>query len=575
MDRQVLKYFVINKILLPEDVQKYSEQALKANQSLRDFFIKNNIIDEEEFAKALADIENLPYINLKDKKIGFDIINHIPYKIAKKYQIISFAKKENILKIGLVDPKDLKSKEKIDLICQPKGLKPKYYVISQTSWIKAEKNYKKIEEQVSEVLKEVQKETYQVKRDVARQDMDFEEVVKSAPIPKIVNIIVKHAIEIKASDIHIEPTKNFTKIRFRIDGVLRTLITIPNYLQDALISRIKVLANLKLDESRVPQDGRIKMEINKKNIDLRISVFPLMEKEKAVIRILDISGKILSLKELGFRQSALDLIDKAIHKSHGLFLVTGPTGSGKSTTLYSILNVLNSDSINIATLEDPTEFYVDGINQSQVKPEIGFTFANGLRSILRQDPDVIMVGEIRDQETAELAVHAALTGHIVFSTMHTGNALKVAPRLFDMKVQPFLLNNTLEFVIAQRLVRKICPFCKKEVFISSYFKKIIYDELKKINSSSGALLSDCSEVKFYKGEGCEKCNYEGYKGRICIAEVLLLTDQLKYAISENMYLPLVDKALKEQNFITMRQDGFIKALNGITGIEEILRVMRF
>jgi type IV pilus assembly protein PilB len=355
-----------------------------------------------------------------------------------------------------------------------------------------------------------------------------------------------------------------------VDGMLHTSITIPNYLHSSIVSRIKVLANLKLDETRIPQDGRIRVNVNGQEIDLRVSVLPMLDAEKVVMRVLDTSAGVPTLEELGFSNYHIEIIKRNITRPFGLFLLTGPTGSGKTTTLYSILNSLTSDEFNITTLEDPIEYYINAINQSQVNPEVGYTFSNGLRAILRQDPNIIMVGEIRDNETAELVVHAALTGHLVFSTLHTNNAWGAIPRMIDMKVEPFLLSSILNLVMAQRLVRKICPACKKEEKLPPKLEAKIAEEIKEIHPDF--LKEFGGKMVFYKGAGCANCGNTGYVGRSVIGEILELGNELKDLIARDFTMEEIREQLKKQKFVGLLQDGIIKGLQGITTIEEVMRI---
>jgi len=403
-----------------------------------------------------------------------------------------------------------------------------------------------------------------------------EEITKTAPVSKIVSVIIRHAVEGQASDIHIEPAQNETRVRYRIDGILHTSLVLPKNVHSAIVGRVKVLCNLKLDETRLPQDGRVRVSINNKDIDLRVSILPLMDEEKVVMRILDMSRGAPSLTELGFIGPGLNIIMAKLKMTDGMFLVTGPTGSGKSTTLFSILNFLNKEGINIITLEDPVEYFIKGINQSQIRPEIGFTFASGLRSLLRQDPDIIMVGEIRDSETAELGIHAGLTGHFVLSTLHTNDALGAIPRFLDMKVEPFLLGSTLNIVVAQRLARKICEYCKEE----DKLPQEVSDDIKKeLAATPPAVIEqllpgfDAKKIKFYRGKGCARCGSTGYLGRIALAEVIDVNDKIREFIMENKRNLTLDDLIKNQNFITMKQDGIIKVLMGLTTIEEVLRTV--
>jgi type IV pilus assembly protein PilB len=397
-----------------------------------------------------------------------------------------------------------------------------------------------------------------------------------------VDTLLEYAIFESASDIHIEPTEKDIVIRYRIDGILRDVMTLPKNIQPGIIARIKVLSNLKLDEHRLPQDGRFKIETGDYRIAFRVSVLPVFDGEKIVLRLLDESKQTLTLEQLGILEKPLEILKKNIKKPHGMILVTGPTGSGKTTTLYTMMNLLNTPQVNISTVEDPIEYRMSRINQSQVNPKIGFTFATGLRALLRQDPNIIMVGEIRDQETAEIATHAAMTGHLVLSTLHTNDAAGAIPRLSEMGVPNFLIASTVNVIIAQRLVRKICQNCIQSytlaqediIQIEKQFKfSDIIQSLKKNNEIDSEDLS-LNELHFFKGKGCVKCGYRGYKGRIGIYEILENNQQLAALISKNATREDIYQYAIKNNLITLPQDGFIKAKQGLTTIEEILRVTK-
>ena len=452
-----------------------------------------------------------------------------------------------------------------------------YYLISDLSFNIAFKQYKTLKKEISTALKTRAEEKAEELEKIKKKDgVQLEEIAKTAPVAKIVSVIIRHAVEGRASDIHIEPLQKETRVRYRIDGILGTSLVLPKNVHNAIVGRIKVLANLKLDETRVPQDGRIRATVNGKEIDLRVSTLPLLGEEKVVMRILDTTKKAITLEDLGFIGPGLKIIKNNIKKTDGMFLVTGPTGSGKSTTLFAILNKVNREGINISTLEDPVEYFVKGVNQSQVKPEIGFSFASGLRSLLRQDPDVIMVGEIRDNETAELAIHAGLTGHFVLSTLHTNDAIGAIPRLLDMKVEPFLLASTLNTVVAQRLLRKICPYCKEEEKLPADVLLRVKEEVRGIPSElfkEVKLSPNPDKLIFYRGRGCSRCGNLGYSGRIVIAEVIDITDDLKEIIMDDAKMLKTEDIVNSQKFITIKQDSMIKVLLGLTSMEEVLRVL--
>jgi len=565
-------------LLSLEKFEELRKDLLEKNMDILEKIKKEKQVKDEEVAKAIAQIFGLSYQDLRNVKVDLKNLKILPEDLARNYQLAVFDKQNGVLKVAIVDPTNLKAQEAMDYIAREKGLKVEYYLTSQEDLANILKQYSGLKTEVSEALdvakgKLEERKVEEEKKDETEEELT--EAIKSAPIAKIVSVILKHAVDGRASDVHIEPFSNGSRVRYRVDGVLHTSLILPKYIHSALVSRIKVLANLKIDETRVPQDGRIRLNILGKDIDFRVSTLPLYEQEKVVMRILDTSSGAFTLDQLGFEGHNLEVMEENIKKPHGMFLVTGPTGSGKSTTLYSILNILNQEGVNIVTLEDPVEYYLTGVNQSQVRPEVGLTFATGLRSILRQDPDIIMVGEIRDSETAELAIHASLTGHIVLSTLHTNDAFGAIPRLIDMKVEPFLISSTLNVVVAQRLVRKICSECKQEFSLPDKIKQEVVTEVKRIPKHSlPDEFKNIKQWKFYKGKGCPQCNQTGYKGRVAIVEVLAVTDNLKKIIASGELGQGVKEEFLAQGMLSMKQDGLLKALRGITTVEEVMRATR-
>jgi len=568
-----------SKKLSESSLLEIKGRADASGKKIEDILIGENLIDSEEIAQLKAKVYSLPYQNLLDREVSNEVINIISFEAAENYKIVCFDKSGNKIKVGLTDPENFKAVEAVNFLAKEEKLRVEYYLISELSFDKIFKQYKNLKSEIGKALetraKEEKEEMLKKKKE---EGGELEEIIKSAPVAKIVSVIIRHAVEGRASDIHIEPTQKESRVRYRIDGILHTSLVLPKNIHSAIVARIKVLANLKLDETRLPQDGRIRLEIEEKKIDFRVSVLPLMGEEKVVMRILDTTRGAPTLEELGFDSRALRIIKENIKKTNGMLLVTGPTGSGKSTTLFSILNILNKEGVNISTLEDPVEYFIKGVNQSQTRPEIGFTFANGLRSLLRQDPDIIMVGEIRDNETAELAIHASLTGHFVLSTLHTNDALGAVPRLLDMKVEPFLLGSTLNVIIAQRLARKICPFCQKEEKLPEDVLADMDKEIKNIPASimkeSAKDFTDFRKTVFLKGSGCARCGNSGYSGRIAIVEVFDINDKIKDIIMDKNKNLRFEDVKKSQDFITMKQDGIIKVLRGETTMEEILRVIQ-
>lgn len=575
---KLLQLLEEKKIVTKEQLDKIRDDSKFADKKIEDILVEQGMVDPEDMARLKAQVYKMPYKDLLAQKVDDKILDIISRESAENYKIICFARSGDKIKIGLTNPDDFKAIEAVNFLAKEENIQVEYYLISNLSFKKVFKQYKNLEKEVSRALEsKAQEEAKELVKKKAKKE-NLEEITKSAPVAKIVSVIIRHAVEGRASDIHIEPSQKESRVRYRIDGVLRTSLILPKNILGAIVARIKVLANLKLDETRIPQDGRIRLVINEKEVDFRVSILPLVGEEKVVMRILDTTGGAPKLEDLGYGGRVLKIIKENLKKTSGLFLVTGPTGSGKSTTLFSVLNMLNKEGVNISTLEDPVEYFIKGVNQSQIRPNIGFTFANGLRSLLRQDPDIIMVGEIRDNETAELAIHAALTGHLVLSTLHTNSAIGAVPRLLDMKAESFLLGSTLNIVVGQRLARRICSHCKKEDKLPPDILADIENEFKNmpknITKEAVKSLSNIKSAVFYKGQGCPRCGNSGYSGRVAIVEVLDVDEKIKEAImNENKILQM--KRVKEsQDFITMKQDGIIKVLDGVTTMEEVLRVVQ-
>jgi len=575
---KILNFFVKQGRFSEESAQEILKQAEKQGLSVEEYLLSNSLVSEDEITNLKSQLFNVPVADIYNLTIPLSILKIIPQQVAENYNLVAFDKKDNLLKVALSDPANFKAREAVTFLAKDKGLEVEFYVAPKSAIDKLLVQYKGLRATVKEAVSEAEARfAKQIKQAEEVVGEGLEKVVELTPIARLVNSFLTDAVEHRASDVHIEPLiDKKTRIRYRIDGILREISDIPLHLHSAIVARIKVMANLKLDETRIPQDGRARIEVKGRKVDLRISTLPLLDNEKVVIRILDPSQRIFNLEDLGFWGKGLDSLREELKKPHGLFLVTGPTGSGKTTTLYAILKILNKIGVNIVSLEDPIEYYIEGINQSQIKPHLGYTFATGLRSVVRQDPDVIMVGEIRDSETAELAIHAALTGHIVLSTLHTNDAIGAVPRLIDMGVEPFLLSSCLNFVIAQRLVRKICPKCKEKYVVDKSIAEHIENSLKGIK---GFNLNDYKDKKtgnfyLYRGKGCSYCNQQGYVGRLAIFEVLRGTDNLREIITSKLGLEEIEKEAFNQGMKTMLQDGFIKALKGLTTLEEVLRVTK-
>lgn len=573
---QLLQILVEEGKLTEDKAEAVQKEALQAQQSIEDYLSANKLVNDEGLTEARGKLYNIPYVDLTGKAIDKEVLRLIPEETASHYKVVAYQKSETEINIGIVDPRDFKALEAVEFIMKELNLQPFYYIVSSANFSNVLKNYSGLGDEVSEVLElaedKLKKEETEEELDLSG---DLEEVIKKAPVSKIVSIIITHAVDKRASDIHIEPGRKTSRVRYRIDGIMEESLTLPSFLHASVITRIKVLADMRLDETRKPQDGRIRIKLGKKEVNLRVSTLPLVDTEKVVMRILDSSGEVPKLKDLGYTKENIEAIEHSMRRSHGMFLVTGPTGSGKSTTLYTVLNILNEPGVNIITLEDPAEFYIPGVNQSQVNSDVGFTFSSGLRAMLRQDPDIIMVGEIRDRETAELGVNAALTGHLMFSTLHTSSALGAMPRLIEMGLEPYLLAATLSTVIAQRLVRKICDHCKVDIELPPKLEQRVRESLEALDDKvKPKAVKDKKKLVFYKGNGCVRCNDSGYKGRTSIAEVIVVDEDLRGIIARGAKLEELDAAAKKLGIINMQQDGLMRALKGDTTVEEVMRVMQ-
>ncbi len=533
--------------------------------------------DPEAILAENAKKLNMPYLD-KSVPVFINVLNIIPEDVARGNQMVAFEKKDKLVKVGIVDPQNINALNVLRFISEKTQLKFEVYLISEKIFQDILVQYaggaeKAIEDAVDS-LKEDEfgnSENNFLDGDGSRGDDD----VQSAPVTKLLGVIIRHAIDGKASDIHIEPFEKEYRVRFRVDGLLHSSLSVPKEVGKAVVSRIKILANLKIDEKRKPQDGRFNVTEDGHSIDFRVSTLPIMDGEKLVMRILDKDSKLASLENMGIIGKGGDVLIKNINEPFGIILITGPTGSGKSTTLYSCLEVLNKEDRNIITLEDPVEYSMAGVNQSQINPEIGYTFASGLRSILRQDPNVIMVGEIRDNETAELTIHAALTGHLVLSTLHTNSSIGAIPRLVDMNIEAFLLTSSLRVVAAQRLVRRICEKCKHEVKVSEAVREYILREIEGISQADIARYGvDLNKgVCLFEGIGCEACAKTGYRGRTAIFEALDIDDNIKEIISgHNGAEQAIKDYARSTGMITIKQDGILKAVAGMTTFSEVERV---
>jgi type IV pilus assembly protein PilB len=566
--QELLKQGIIDK-----KQAKELEDEIKASSLREEDLILNRGITSEDFLLKLKSKQSgVIYQEEIPKEIPQEILSLIPEESAKHYEMIAIGKDKGVVKVGMIHPEDLKSQEALKFLSRQSKFEYDIILISRKGFEEVMKEYRTLRQEVGEALEKLEQEQELTKGMDATNQEEMQRLVEEAPISKMVAVILRHAVEGNASDIHIEPTRDKLKVRFRMLGQLYASIYLPLAVHPAVIARLKILSSLKIDENRRPQDGRFSTTVSGKHIDFRVATFPTTLGEKVAIRVLDPESGTKSFSDLGIESNNLKIVEEAAKKPIGMILATGPTGSGKTTTLYSLLRTLNKENVNIVTLEDPVEYFMEGVNQSQVRPEIGYTFAEGLRQILRQDPDIIMVGEIRDEETANLAIHAALTGHLVLSTLHTNNATGVVPRLVDMGIKPYLISPTLSIAIAQRLVRKLCDNCKEEYEPAKEIKDLIQAEINTLPEIVKKDVKIKKDFKLFKNKGCDKCNDTGFTGRIGLYEILKSSKEIENLIlkepSENA---LADLA-KSQGMITMKQDGFIKVINGVTTLEEVLRV---
>ncbi len=581
VEAQQLKAFLLDSGLVSaEDIEAAEKKSQKTNQDIGEILVRENKIAEDDLRRLEAYILGIPYVSLEREKIDPKVLGLIPEPIARTHNIVAFKKSGGDLEVAMLDPGDL---ETIDFIKKKSDLRILPRLTDENSIKNALRQYqKRLKAEFGEII---QKESEMVlgsvveEKDAEMKAEDLKKLAEDLPVVRIIDTLLHHAILQRASDIHIEPAEKEVVVRYRIDGILHDAMALPKQIAAGLIARIKILSNLRLDEHRLPQDGRFKIETTEEKISFRVSILPIYDGEKAVLRILHENAKGFTLEILGFHGEPLEKLHKAIRRPLGMLLATGPTGCGKTTTLYTILDILNTPEVNIATIEDPIEYRIPRVNQTQVRPDIGFTFATGLRALVRQDPNIIMVGEIRDNETASLAVNAALTGHLVLSTLHTNSAAGSLPRLIDMKIEPFLIASTINIIIAQRLVRRLYEnktpyFLTKEELekigkhldLNRVLEALRKEKIVKPNA-------DWPDIKFYKPKPSADAP-DGYKDRIGIHEVLEVTETIKSLIMSSATSDDIEKQAKKEGMMTMFEDGIFKASQGITSIEEVLRVTR-
>jgi len=575
--QQLKKFLLDTGLVTKEQFEEAQKKAEKTGQKIGEILVLDGLINQEEFIKLQAYILGIPFVNLEKEIIPPDALKTIPEPIARSHNIVAFRKRGQNLEVAMLDPEDLRTiefiKKKTDLkilprLTTPESIKNVLRQYQKTLTAEFEEIIKKEAGRITPIKEE----------EIVEEKEELKKAAEELPVIKIVDTIIKHAILERASDIHIEPMENEVLIRYRIDGILREVMHLPKEITSGIVARIKVLSNLKLDEHRLPQDGRFKIETEDYRYSIRVSILPVFNGEKIVMRLLPETARAFTLESLGLRGEGLERVYQNLRKPTGMILVVGPTGCGKTTTLYSMLEILNTPAVNISTIEDPVEYLMPRINQTQVNPKIGLTFASGLRSLVRQDPDIVMVGEIRDNETASLAINAALTGHLVLSTLHTINAAGSIPRLIDMKTEPFLISSTLNCLLAQRLVRKLCKEKEKYRLGKAELKnlgkycdpegvlRILREE--KLATSKQTL----EDIDFYRPKPTKECP-DGYRGRIGIFEVLPITESIKELIVKGATSGQIQTQALKEGMRTMVEDGFVKAAQGITTIEEVLRVI--
>ncbi|MBU2595498.1 Flp pilus assembly complex ATPase component TadA [Patescibacteria group bacterium] len=589
----ILGILITQDLIQPEEAKKLKTESERKKIRIDDLLLEKKIVDEDELAKAYSSLYQYPFIRLRGKDILYEVITKFPEEISRKYKVIAFEiLGARVVKVAVARPFDPQVDELLKFVADKNELEVDRYITTESDIEEALKIYELPADSSQQTAPSSQQTATSQKQEAGSRKLEadlptadtdigrllkeeiknidqLEEIIKQGSVPKIVAAIINFALFRRASDVHIQPGEKNIRVRYRIDGVLNDITNLSLDMDPAIVSRIKILSKLRIDEKRIPQDGRFEVAFAEKSVDIRVSTLPTTHGEKVVLRLLDTSSGLFSLDDLGLRGRAFKSFVNGITRPYGMIIACGPTGSGKSTTLYAALNYINKPGVNIVTLEDPVEYDMDGINQSQAKPDIGYDFADGLRSVLRQDPDIIMVGEIRDKDTAGMAVQSSLTGHLVFSSLHTNDSSGGIPRLINMGIEPFLIISAVNIFIAQRLVRKICPNCKQ---IAKFPPALV----EKLDKQVEALPQDIKSkfkkpYKFYEGKGCRSCN-EGYFGRIGIFEVMPMTEKLQKMTMASPTAVTLKQAATEEGMLTMKQDGLIKALEKITTIEEVLRV---
>jgi type IV pilus assembly protein PilB len=578
---QFIDYLSERGLLSQQQRDVLDEEAGKlSSKSIEEILLEKKFITEKNLFEAKSNFLKIPLRKVEDwESVPKEILELMTSEAASRYRFVPLSKKEDFLEIGMVDPADFRAQEALRFFAMKSPLPVKTVLITLSDFLKILKQFSTLSAEATEQLDKLAKELSEEQRKLEGKEKKQEvkaTIFEDAPITKLVAVIIKHAHEGKASDVHIEPMENDLRVRFRIDGLLYTSLVLPKNVHQAVIARLKIMCDMKIDESRIPQDGRFKIALENTVLDFRVSIFPTQKGEKAAMRLLDPTAGNYTLQDLGVLGRSLDIFEWALQQPYGMVLITGPTGSGKSTTLSILLRLLNKEDINITTLEDPVEYEVSGTNQSQIMTDIGYTFAKGLRHILRQDPDIIMVGEIRDQESAALAVQSALTGHLFFSTLHTNNAVGIIPRLIDMKIEKYLLPSSLLLMEAQRLVRKICDDCKVKKEAPQWATAVIKSVLADLPEKEKERYKDIIKGPYfiYEGKGCVKCNNKGVRGRVGIFEMMQMNPDIEDIILGDISEHKLEEAAKAQGMVTLQQDAVIKLLLGMIPMNEALALIR-
>ncbi len=558
-DSKLKEMLVQSGLIAEADFDLAAKEAREQAKNLADLLVEKDLIRDNQLNQLIANEFNVSYVNLQQEKIDEAVLNLVPELVAKRKGVIAFARDKEGIKVGMTNPGDL---EMVHLLQKQFGDKVIPYYTGQKDIVESLVLYKSsLQEEFSKIISEIND------KKKAKEDHDDLFI-------KLVDLLLQYGYQNKASDIHIEPYARKTLVRFRIDGIMHDVLEIPKNLSDFIIARIKIMAKMRTDEHRSAQDGKLVFKSGDDKIDVRVSIVPVTQGENLVLRVLADKNRRFSLNDLGINDKDLVKINQAIRNPHGMILVTGPTGSGKTTTLYAILKILNKREVHIATIEDPVEYDIEGVSQIQVDTKTNLTFAKGLRAIVRQDPDIIMVGEIRDEETAGIAINSALTGHLVLSTLHTNDAPTTIPRLLDMGIEPFLAASTVNVVIAQRLVRVICEKCRSAYAISEEEKNIIKSDPNLLKYFKDRGHNNLDKILFYKGNGCKVCSNTGFSGRLGVFEILEMTDKIREQIVKNSSSGEIMKIARSQGMTTMLEDGIEKVFNGITTFSEVFRVTR-